>query len=169
MSQERGSARGIDHHARSHARARSPRSGARHSQTVVVEIDIGHPEPFVNVGAAVLGVAKQQLVEAGARHLPGLRLRHRWREGKVNEAVHRPVGSDEGRPPFARKTGVAHDLGGTNLVDDVVDRGEQRLADVEPRKGIALEDDHPASGACQRRGRRGACRPAANDDDIAIE
>ena len=75
----------------------------------------------------------------------------------------------ERRAPFLREARGADAIGDADGVEHVVDRRQQRLADVEARKAIALEQHDRAAGPGERGRRRRARRPAANHDHIAIE
>jgi hypothetical protein len=48
----------------------------------------------------------------------------------------------EARTPFLRKTGCLDPLGHTQSRERVVGSREQRLADMEPRKRIALKENN---------------------------
>ena len=73
-------------------------------------------------------------------------------------------------PHLAREAGVAHEIGGANRVEHVVHRGQQRLADVEARKAVALEEDHRAvRRVASHAAAVDPAGPPPIDDDIAIE
>ena len=71
--------------------------------------------------------------------------------------------------PIFRKTGGAHDLVGADRGDHVIDRGEQRLADVKSRKAVAFQQLHAVTLARQPGCGGRAGRAAADDDHLAVE
>src|SRR6185436_2628515 len=84
-------------------------------------------------------------------------------------ALDAAVRRDEARAPLLREPGGADAIGHADRLEYVVHRRQQRLADVEAREAIALEQHDLPAGAGER-GRGGrARRPAANHDHIAIE
>jgi hypothetical protein len=66
-------------------------------------------------------------------------------------------------PHFARKPRARTDPLDAGLTGDIVDRGEERFAEVKAREPIPFEDDHPPAGPGQTTGGRGAGGASAED------
>ena len=104
-----------------------------------VERDVDDTVPLVDLDPARRGVTQQQLVERGARDLPRLRDRDARRDAKVGVSLGPSVAEHERGAPFLRKPRLPDERVGANRRQRVVDRREQRLADVEAWKTVALE------------------------------
>jgi hypothetical protein len=113
-------------------------------------------------------VAQQQQVEILALDVVGHRVPviQGFREFDRARAAGRRV-PEEGSVLFL-KAGGTDLLGQAELVEDRQREGEKRLADVEPRELLLLEDDHGASGAGER-GRDGRAGGTAADDGRVVE
>src|SRR6187397_1943267 len=79
------------------------------------------------------------------------------------------VRGHERRAPLLRKLRGANEFARTDRLEDVIDRGQQRLADVKTGEGIALEDHDRAAVSRQRRSGSGPGRSTTDDDDVTVE
>ena len=91
------------------------------------------------------------------------------RDGEVGVAFDAAVARHERRAPLLRKARLPDQIVGADRVEHVVDRRQQRLADVEAREPIALEEDDPMSRSREPGGRRRTGGAAAGDDHVAVE
>ena len=123
----------------------------------------------MDFGAARSGVAEQQVVEIGARNLPGLRSPYPGCDAKVGIAFGLPIAAHERRSPFFREARLTDEVIGADGAQHIVHRCEQRFADVKSREAVALEQLHRVTGARQPRGRRRTSRATSGDDYVAIE
>jgi hypothetical protein len=135
-------------------------------RTFAVERDRTDALAFERARALGGGVAKEQLVELGAAHLP--RVGHRLvpRLDELDELAVLVVGRDELDPVL----GHADRLDLLAHAEALEQRGvgrQERLADVKARVVRLLGDDDVAAGRGEQRGDRRARRPAADDEDVA--
>jgi hypothetical protein len=135
-------------------------------RTVAVERDRADALALERARALGGGVAKEQLVELGAAHLP--RVGHRLvpRLDELDELAVVVVGRDE----LDAVLGHADRLDLLAHAEALEQRGvgrQQRLADVKARVVRLLDDDDVAAGRGEQRGDRRARRPAADDEDVA--
>ena len=159
-------ARGVDDGRRAHfARAvRVITKADRHPARV--EGGVEHAMAFPHVGAAGRRVPQEQLVELGPWHLPGLRRPHLPRDREIGEALDRAVSGAERRAPLRGKCPRPDEIRRPDLLQHVVHRGQERLADVKAREAIPLEEDDAPPGAREAAGHRRARRTSPDDRDI---
>jgi hypothetical protein len=122
-----------------------------------------------NIDAACRRVTEQQVVEGRPRDLPGLRRTNPRGSAEVRVALGPTIAGHERRAPFLGKTGLPDEIVGADRRDHVVDRREQRLADVESREPIAFEKNDAMSRSREPGGRRRTGRTAADDDHLTVE
>ena len=162
------------------ARARIVRAGASTASwpdasraltghTIAVEHHLDHARELVDGRARRPRVIEQQVIELGSRDLPGLWRRHFVRHREVREAFRATVGRDEGGAPLAGEAGLADAILEADGGEDVVDRGQQRFADVEAREPVAFEQHDRVPRAGERGSRRGARGTPSDHDHITVE
>src|SRR5262245_13526256 len=129
-------AAGVDHHGRT--RRHEPAVGAgRHRHAIRIEhrrLDRGRLEHRHPVAPCVV---EQDRVELGARHLVGV-IRP-WLTGEEVEGLRRLLIGERG-PILDLKAPRLDGVAGAELLQQEHDRRHQRLADVEARKALALEE-----------------------------
>ena len=168
VGEQRVAAGGVDDEARP---PRSPGAAfvlGVDARAVAIEAHLPHPAALDRLRAARRGVAKQQLVELGAAHLPGVG--HGLVPG-VDEL-------DAGLVLVLRR----HELDAVLRHADAFDllahaerieqrrvRGQKRFADVKARMTTLLEQDDVAAPFGEQGGNRRAGRAAADDENVAIE
>ena len=120
---------------------------------------------LAHVHAELRRVLEQDRVELGARDLVGVA-----RPGLALEEVERVL---EPRLLVVERGAVLHlepPLGERRVdaqpIEDRECGRQQRLADVEPREGLALEQEHAAAGLREEGRGRGAGGPAADDEHV---
>jgi hypothetical protein len=166
--QEAQPARGVDHGKGAHRAPELVRTGDVERHAPGVEGHVHHPVLLVHLGPLLRGVPEQQVVEPLARHLPGLRVGDLGRGREVGVALHAAVARAEAGAPLAGEPRGHHLAAAPELLEEFVAGGEQRLADVEARKAVALEDRHPPPPAGEHRRGAGARGAAADDGDVVV-
>ncbi len=76
--------------------------------------------------------------------------------------------ADEARAPLLRKRRGLDVLHDAELGQRLVGGGNERLADVEARKALALEEDDGVTAAGHRDRGRGAGRASADDGKVEV-
>ena len=137
--------------------------------TVAVKGHIHDAMPFADLGAAGGGMPQQQLVKCRPRHLPGLRRRDPGRDAEVGVPFDPGVRGHERGAPLLREPGLPDEIVRADRGEHVVDRRQERFANVEARELVPFEERHAPPGPREPRGGRGPRRPAADDEDIAVE
>ena len=113
---------------------------------IALELDAAHAAAFDHLRAHARGVTDQDLVELGAPHLVGVR--HRFVPGVRKAEVLLPAVPvrDEFRAPFLHAD-RAHLVGDAELLEQRQVGGQQRLADMEARVAILLDQRDPMAAA----------------------
>ena len=135
---------------------------------VVVEDGVDQPMLFEHPGAALLGMAQQDLVEFFAQHLKRLGRRRLARELEIGVPLVRAVGSPKARAPLLDEPGRRDRVAHAERAENLVGPRKLRFADVEARKSLALQHDDAPAALGQRRGGRGAARPPADDRHVVV-
>ncbi len=154
-------------------RARQLRRAPSSSSTcdgraVGVEGDLANALAFEGARALRGGVAKEQLVELRAPHLP--RVRHRLVPGlgELDELAMLVLGRDELDAVLLHADRL-DPLAQAEAVEQGDVGRQQRLADVKTRVARLLDDDDVAALLGQQRGDGRAGGAAADDEDVATE
>ena len=105
----------------------------RDVDSIGVEGDIENPMPLADICAGPSGMPQQQFVEALARYLPRLGLRHLGRDREVGKPLSATVGTHECRAPLRHEAGITNQIGGPDGLDHIVDGRQQRLANMKAR------------------------------------
>src|SRR5436309_356665 len=161
---ERVAARRVHQHRRPHGR-RSALAAGGDRHTIGVEGRRLHRRGLVHGDAALLGVLEQDGVELGARHLVGV-VRPRLARQEVERLRAAVFLVVEAGAVLQLEAALLDRRPGAELLEQQHAGGHQRLADVEAREPLALEQRHtqPLSGE-ERRGAR-AARAAPDHDDV---
>ena len=134
-----------------------------------IEIAAGHPVAFADLDSQRARTLEQDAVELLAADLVGLRLGNLARGGEVHPAAALAVEGQQARPPFFRKIGRRHLLGHSESREGLVRSRQQRLADVEARKALLLEEHDTVPFLRQGDRRGGSGGSAASDGEVEIE
>ena len=168
LGQHAGAARGVDHHARPQRGLAPVRIGEAQRDAVRLETRVEEPVLLEHPGAALLGVAKQDLVESLAQDLKRLRCR-RFRGGlKIGVPLVLPVGTAEARAPLLDEAGRRDRVACAEGVEDFVGPRQLRFADVEAREPLALQHDDAPAPLGQGRGGGGAAGPPADHRHVVV-
>jgi hypothetical protein len=158
---------GIDQVARANRAGRARLVPHRDLDRFAREVRLQHFGVLVGQHARTLGVAEQQGIELLALHLVGM-----VRQGfePVREIEHVEAALVLGRKIRGR---LAHadalDLAEhTQALEDGQVHRQEGFPDMEARMAALLEQLDGVAASSQERGRRGAGRPATDDDDVAI-
>ena len=126
---------------------------------------LDHGVPLVHPCPPVGGVAQQQLVEAGAQDLIGLRVPRNESLGEHDVARDGAVARHQVRAPLLHEA-LCHAVEDPEAPQEVHVVGQERLTDVEPREDLLLEERDAASRRRQERGGGRAGRSASDHADI---
>ena|SRR5438128_12584756 len=78
----------------------------------------------------------------------------------------RAVAGDELRAIFRKEVAGHQLLAEAEAIEEVVVVGKKRLADLEAREAVALQQQDGQAAPSEKRGSRRAGRTAADDDDV---
>jgi hypothetical protein len=168
VREQRVAARGVDHEARAAGAPVAVLGLDLGRGPVGIEGDGADPVPFARARALGSRMAKEQLVELGASHLPGIRHRLVPGVGELDELAMLVLGRNELDAPLRhadRLDLVAH--------AEAVEQGgvgrQQRLADVEARVVRLLDQQHVAAAFGKECGDGRAGGSAADHEHVAVE
>ena len=151
-------AAGIDDDLRAHLAERAVLVLDRDADgAVALEEHVEHAHAFVDVDAVLAGVVEHHLVELAAHHLPGLRALVRLVVPEVERRRQLAVRVDELHAVLLDEVALLHLRQHVEPLQHPVGLRDQRLADVEARKVLALEQlarGSPAGRAAWRRSSR---------------
>ena len=167
VHQHRRLAAGVDDHRRPHLAPRAVRLLDLHADgALALEDHLEHVHALAGVDAVLARVLEQHLVELAALDLPRLRALVRLVVPEVERRRQLAVGADELHAALLDEVAALHLVQHVEPLQHPVGLGDERLADVEAREGLALEqlDAAPVLGEQRRDG--GTGRSAADDDDV---
>ncbi len=140
--------------------------GELHFRGFRVELEVPHLGGLADLDAVLPRVVEQDLVEAIAVDLVrGAGARHQALGERV-AAAERAVGADELRRVLGQEPRLLDGVAHAQLVEQGHAARQERLADVEAWKRLALEQHDVPSALGQSRSDRGARRAPAHDDDV---
>ena len=111
-------------------------------------------------------VVQHHLIEFASHDLPRLRALVRLVVPEIERRRELATGIDELHAVFLDEMALLHFGQHVQALQHPVCFGNQRFADVEPGKPLALEELDAIASLCDERRHRRARRPAANDDDV---
>jgi hypothetical protein len=128
------------------------------------EEDFHNPRALVDLDPLLLGVPQHHEIELTSHHLPSLRAFMRLVVEKIERGGYLAAGTDELNAIFLDEMARIHFVEHFEPAEDPIGLRDQRLADVEAREPLALEElDSMAPLGNQRRDR--AAGWTAPDDD----
>ena len=135
---------------------------------IPIEQHLEDVNAFVRLDAVLARVLEHHLVELAPDHLPGLRALVRLVVVEVERRGQPAAGIDELHAVLLDEGAGLHLRQHVQPLQHPVRLGNQRLADVEPGKPLALEqgDAHATLGEERRNG--GAGGAAADHDDVVV-
>ena len=155
---------GVDDHLGAHltigATLRTDRDADR---AVVLEQDLDDANAFVHVDAVLARVVQHHLVELAAHHLPRLGALVRLVVPEVERRRELPVGVRELHAVLLDEAARLHLRQHVEPLEHPVRLGNERLADVKPRKALAFEQLHAHALLRQQR-RHGRSGGSTADD-----
>src|SRR5581483_10768277 len=123
---------------------------------------------FLGLDAVLTGVVEHEQVELAPHDLPGLRALVRLVVPEIERCRQLALGVDELHAELLDEVALLHLFKHVEALEHPVGFGNERLADVETRKMLALEKTHLVALLGDER-RDGATRwPAADDDDVGL-
>ena len=136
------------------------------TRTIALEQHVDDMNAVEGLDAVLARVVEHHLVELAAHHLPGLRTLVRLVVPEVERRRQLAVGVDELDAVLLDEVAALHLRQHVQPLEDPVGLGDERLADVEARKRLALEQpDLEAVLRQQGRGSRPS-RATANHNDV---
>ena len=146
--QQRRLAAGVDDDLGVHVAARAVGVLDAHAdRALAFEEHLEHVHAFVRVDAVLAGVVEHHLVELAAHDLPRLRALVRLVVPEVERRRQLAAGVDELHAVLLDEVAALHLLEHAEPLQHPVGFGNQRLADVEARKSLALEQARPRDRA----------------------
>ena len=134
---------------------------------VCIEVDLSDLRAFERQRALLGRMAKQQFIQLGAPNLPSRVLRRIPTLGKFHVAAVVEIGRDEFNAELRHADSRDLILDAKSIEKLDIPR-QQRLADVKAGMMVFLEEDDPSPLPCGERRHRRACRPAPDDQNVAI-
>ena len=155
VHQQRRLAAGVDDHRRPHLAARAVRLLDLHADgALALEDHLEHVHALAGVDAVLARVLEQHLVELAALDLPRLRALVRLVVPEVERRRQLAVGADELHAALLDEVAALHLVQHVQPLQHPVGLGDERLADVEAREGLALEQLDAAAVLGEQRRRR---------------
>src|SRR6059036_4084985 len=168
LDQYAGSPGRVDHDPDPHGAGAAVLVGEAERDAVAVKGCVSQSMLLEHLGAALLGVAKQDFVEFFSQDLKRLRRGRLPRVLEVGVPLVRAVRSPEARAPLLDEARCGDRVAHAESPEDLVGPRQLRLADVKARKPLALQHDDLAAPLGQRRGARGAARAPTDDRHVVI-
>ena len=121
----------------------------RHADgAIAFEQHVEHAHAFVHVDAVLARVVQHHLVELAAHDLPGLRALVRLVVPEIERRRQLAVRVDELHAVLLDEVALLHLRQHVEPLEHPVGLGNQRLADVEARKALALEELRRVQPCC---------------------
>ncbi len=136
------------------------------ADTVGLDDHIENLMLFEHLGAALLGMAKQDFVESLAQDLERLRRRSFDGGRKIGILLERAVERLEASPPLLDESGRRDRVANAERAQDLVGPRQLRFADVEARESLALQHDHAPATPDQLGGGARTSRSPTDHRDI---
>ena len=164
--QHRRLAARIDDHLGPHVATPVLVVNADAARAIPLEEDFDDMDTVEGVDAMFARVVEHHLVELAAHHLPGLRARVRLVVPEVERRRQLAVRVDELHAVLLDEVAALHLRQHVEPLEHPVGLGDERLADMESRKLLALEKADLEAVLRQERRRGRPRRTAANDNNI---
>ena len=136
-------------------------------RAIALEQHVEHAHALVHVDAVLARVVEHHLVELAADDLPGLRALVRLVVPEVERRRQLAVRVDELDAVLLDEVALLHLRQHVQPLEHPVGFRNQRLADVESRKALALEERDRQPVLRDQRRDGGSGRTAADDDDVS--
>ena len=135
---------------------------------VALEEDVEHVDAFMGIDAVLARVVEHHLVELAADHLPRLRALVRFVVPEVERGRQLAARIYELHAVLLDEVAPLHLRQHVETLQDPVGLRNQRLADVEARKFLALEQPHTNATLREQRRRGRTRRSATDNNDVVI-
>src|ERR1051326_4973688 len=161
-AEERGVTAGVDDEARREGFA----ARRRERRLLAAQVDADDVRLLPHDHARLVRGLHQQLVELRARHLERAVVRRRQVLVEAERVAERAVAGDELRAVLRHEVALLELLEDAEALEDVGVEREERLADLEAREALALEQQYVEAFFRQECCGGGAGGAAADDDDV---